>query len=251
MPSHPMKSARIFIISWAGQHENAVHIARQLARKNLKVFIVFSDPDPDLQLEAPCELVRRPDELFWGDKFQACMNACGDDPMLVIHADCTYEDWGQLVDQCHKTVADIPMIGVWAPLVDWVPWTMKMVEIAKLNGTALSIVTRTDGIVFYLSPQIIQRMRLADYADNVYGRGIELMSVAASYARGRIAVIDRSMKVQHPKSTGYPEKEANDQFARFIKQLTPVEEIQRILLSSHMKKNGGLPLVDGVAKHDK
>lgn len=235
--------SHIYIISWAGQHENAIVIANQILQITDAVFVVYSDPDPELNIDFPCKSIRRPNELFWADKFQACLNTCEDNPMIVIHADCTYSNWADLIQSCYNSIKLSPIIGVWSPKIDYVPWTMKMVEIAKVNGTSLSVVARTDGIVFYLSPKIIKRMRKANYKHNIYGRGIELMFVTSCYAKGMIAVIDQAIKVNHPKSTGYSEKEAHTQFLEFIKQLNTLEEVQRILLKTYMIKNGGRPLI--------
>ena len=78
----------IFIISWSGQHENAYFIAEQIFKKNKNLCIIYSDPDPEFVLDAPCRVVKRPNELFWADKFKACLDTAGSEGMLVIHADC-------------------------------------------------------------------------------------------------------------------------------------------------------------------
>lgn len=234
---------KIFIISWAGQHENAVNIAKQLNSISGDVSIVYSDPNDVLVLDAPCHLIKRPNTLFWGDKFKACLDATGDGDLLVIHADCTYPNWAELVSKCSGTVKAMPIIGVWSPQIDWVGWTMKMVYIASAGKSPLNIVARTDGIVFYLNKRIVKRMQRAVYDENVFGRGIELLFVSAAYAMGMIAVIDTSILVSHPKATGYSEKEAHHQFINFLKQFTVGEQVQRLLLKSHMMKNGGRPLI--------
>ena len=88
-----MHGIHVFIISWAGQHDKAASIAGAVRGVAGKVSLVYSDPDPNLALEVDCSLIRRPDELFWGDKFRACLDAFDADLMLVIHADCKCEDW--------------------------------------------------------------------------------------------------------------------------------------------------------------
>lgn len=235
---------KVFIISWPGQHENAVNIAQQLMRTNSHdVSIVYSDPDDDLVLNVSCASIKRSNTLFWGDKFKACLDATGDDDLMVIHADCTYSNWADIVSKCSATVKAMPSIGVWSPQIDWVGWTMKMVKIASIGKSALNIVARTDGIVFYLNKKIVKRMQRAVYDENIYGRGIELLFVSATYAMGMIAVIDTSILVKHPKHTGYSEKEAHEQFIQFLKQFTISEQVHRLLLKSHMMQNGGRPVI--------
>lgn len=69
-------SLHVMVISWPGQHENAVRIANELAGCAEHVSIVYSDPDPQLEPRAACELIRRPNHLFFGDKFKACVDFC-------------------------------------------------------------------------------------------------------------------------------------------------------------------------------
>ena len=231
---------QIFIISWTGQHENAAHIARELLDLTSNISIVYSDTDPELEIDVPCRLIKRPNELYWGDKFKACLDACGDDPMLVIHADCTFVDWKALFRRNIEVVTKFPFVGVWAPKIDWVGWKIETHTIMPINKDLVAV-GRTDGIVFYLSPRIIKRMRHANYSKNVFGRGIEVMFVLAAYMRGMIAVIDKSIEVKHPQASGYSEKEAHVQFTEFLKQLDIREEIQRRLIIAARKEKGWRP----------
>jgi len=245
-----MITPHIFIISWAGQHQNAIQIASNLILFTKKVSIVYSDPDPDWQLQAPCEVIRRPNELFWGDKFKACIGVCGQDPILIIHADCTCSDWSNLAQRAQVITSQLPMVGIWCPIIDFVPWNLKFMEIARIHEFDLSVVTRTDAIVLYLSPIIIERMRTVSYENNLYGWGIEWMVACVGYARGMIAVIDHTIQVRHPQSDGssYPRDEAQRQLEIFLKQLNVSEEIQGILLRSRIIQNGGHPIkYDGAA----
>lgn len=235
-----MNSIHIFIISWKGQHKNAALIANKLLAVTKNVCIVYSDPNPDFSFNVPCQLIRRPDKLFWGDKFKSCLDACGDGPMLIIHADCEYSDWVELIKRCHDVVTKLPFIGVWAPEIDWVPWIVERQVIAHIDSNIVAV-GRTDGIIFYLSSQVIARMRRANYDENLYGRGIEVMFVMAAYSRGLIAVIDRSIKVVHPKGSGYPIEDANVQFQKFMEQLEIPERIQRILINTSRISKSGEP----------
>ena len=225
---------QIFIISWKNQHSNAVFIANKLKKLSSKICIIYSDADENIALDVDCEQIRRPNDLFWSDKFKACLDTCGDDPMLVIHADCTCSNWEQLVYRCDSVVTEMPYIGVWSPKIEWVGWVLSRWVISKITDNILAV-GRTDGIVFYLSQDIIQRMRCVDYSQNIYGRGIELMFVMAAYARGLIAVIDTTILVKHPKATGYDKTKANSQMQEFLKQLTIPEFIQKKLIDQNRK----------------
>lgn len=236
----------IYIISWLGQHENAKRIAEELETSSHKVTIVYSDPDPGLGINAACDLIRRPNHLYWGDKFQACLQECksGAD-ILVIHADCECNDWLHLTKTCREAVNAWPMIGVWSPQIDYVPWDLGIVTIGPLTGTKMNVVVRTDGIVFYLAPSIVKRMKAANYRENIYGWGIEWMFVCAAYCNGMIAVIDTSIQVRHPRTDNtYPRAHAHQQLGAFMQQLTLPEEVQRRFFDALIKCNGGHPITD-------
>jgi hypothetical protein len=229
---------KIFIISWRGQQDNAQRIVETLVKRELQVRLVFSDPDPDFTPRVECPIERRPDHLFWGDKFRACLSQIVDDEsMLVIHADCDCEDWPTLISRCDAVMSN-PIIGVWSPEIDGVRWSLERQTILPLDDDLMAV-GRTDGIVFALSPGVIARMKQANYDENTYGRGIEAMFVVAAYARGMIAVVDRSVRVTHPTASGYSIEQAHEQMVQFLKQLGPREKVQLQLLNQNMRANGG------------
>jgi hypothetical protein len=228
----------IFIISWANQHENAAKIARQLNGSSYKVSIVYSDPAPNPVINTACNLIRRPNHLFWGDKFLACLESSDNSDILVIHADCTCDDWLGLARSCQETVRSWPIVGVWSPQIDYVPFDIGLVSIGPLTDTTMNVVAWTDGVVFYLAPPIVKRMKTANYQKNIYGWGIDWMFTCAAYCRGMIAVIDTSIKVLHPRTyNSYSRLDAHNQFHDFMRQLTLSEEVHRRLLNSIIANN--------------
>lgn len=232
-----MDRTHVFIISWAGQHESAVTIARALRGVAARITVVYSDPDPDLALPGDCEGLRRPDELFWGDKFNACLGAFDSDLLLVIHADCRCADWPELVRRCAATMQEDPGIGVWAPLIQGANLDIRKTHIADLRDTTLSVVAQTDAIVFALSRAVVARMKEADYGMNLYGWGIDDMAAAYCFSRNLLVVVDKSLPVDHPVSSGYPKEAAERQKGEFLRQLTFAEAVQHRLLWSCIKVN--------------
>ena len=232
-----MLPLHVFIISWEGKHENAISIAKNVRAVTDNVSIVYSDPNPKLVLDVECDLIERQNGLFWGDKFKACLDAWNSDLMLIIHGDCECEDWGCLVQQCQLACSKIPWIGVWAPHIDWALLSIDRTHIAPINGTSLSVVAQTDAIVFCLSRHVGERLRMANYERNIYGWGIDTLAVAHAYATNKIAVVDNSISVKHPRSRGYPVDVAQAQSQEFLRQLTPSEFIQNKLLWSHVGMN--------------
>ncbi|WP_136413182.1 hypothetical protein [Herbaspirillum sp. ST 5-3] len=229
-----MPTIHAFIISWPGRHHDAISIANQVLNKADQVSIVYSDSDPDLRLQANCNLIRRPNDLFWADKFKACLDACDSDLMLVIHSDCQCDDWGDLIQKCLSANREIPNIGVWAPMIDYTPWSPARTNIAAVNSTSLQIVAQTDGIVFCLSQPVQERMRSASYDENLYGWGIDWMFICHSFSTDKLVVVDTSILVNHPKSSGYQREIAGNQMSKFLHQLSAGELVQYQLLNAYI-----------------
>lgn len=229
------KRLHVFVISWKGQHENALHVAAEAGRACDRVTLVYSDPDPELNLQASCQVLRRPDELFWGDKFKACLEAFAEDLMLVIQADATCGDWSRLVHTCQNTLGRSPQFGVWAPLIDWTPYSPKITQVGVLGKSPLAAVVQTDGIVMGMQKAVVDRLKKADLSQNVYGWGIDQMAVAYCYANQMIAVVDQSLPVHHPKTRGYPSEEAGIQWREFLNQLTVLEKIHHQILFGFLR----------------
>ena len=225
----------IFIISWKGMHENALLISKDVMKITKNVTIVYSDPDPDLMLDASCQLIRRPNELFWEDKFKACLDACGEGPFLVIHADCRCDDWALLVSRCIDANSRFKNIGVWAPKIDSTYWNLSVSGIFKIKDTSLVVSCSTDGIVFYLSPEIIKRMRQLKFGNNLFGWGIDSLFCTASHVMDKLVVIDESVSVFHPQNTGYDEDAARTLGKSFLKQFSRRERLEFELLRTYVK----------------
>lgn len=228
----------VFIISWAGHHENASRITEQVLKTTNQVAVVYSDQNQEFIPNVSCKLIRRSNELFWEDKFKACLDATCDDGMLVIHADCNCENWAWLVKRCHDAVLNFKDIGVWAPKIDGTHWNLSVSAIIKINNTDLVLSTMTDGIVFYLSPQIIRRMKQVNYGNNKFGWGIDGLFCANSFVNNKLVVIDSAVNVYHPSGkTCYDTRTASLLEREFLKQFSLSERLQYELLRTHVKYN--------------
>jgi hypothetical protein len=228
-----------FVVSWKGQHANAARIAQALEKSVESVTLVFSDPDPAVQPLASCQLVRTDDALFWGDKFSTClqqvdMTAAGTDVMLVIHADCSSDDWPLMVARCRQNMLDFPSIGLWSPLVDGAGISLSLTE-AMPSNDSLSLVSYVDGLVFAITRPVIQRLKKYDYRQNKFGWGIDWAICAFVFTHNLLAVVDRSSRVTHPTSRGYDSTEAHSHMALFIRQMTAQEKVYYVMASSHVK----------------
>jgi hypothetical protein len=227
----------IFIISWKGHHENATLIANQLNDINDQVSIVYSDPVPEYTFQVRCKLIKRSNELFWGDKFKACLDNCESENLLIIHADCKCNTWFSLVNKYDEAIRKISNLGVWSPQTNFTPFELKLVSLFAINNTDYEIVCFIDGIVFGFSKNIQNRMRLAIYQDNKFGWSIDRMIACFALSINKLLIIDKSIQVEHPKNTGYDASDAKKQEALFLEQLSTPEKIYNKLITSYINSN--------------
>ena len=227
----------VFIISWEGQHENALNIANQLNDIRDMVSIVYSDPDDSFIFKADRKPIKRPNNLYWGDKFKACLDLCNHDNLLIIHGDCKSNGWIHVVESYDRAIKSINNLGVWAPLVDHTFFDLKKTSIAKFIDTNYEIVCYIEGIVFGFSRAIQNRMKLASYEKNIFGWGIDRMIACSALVNNQLLIVDKSIKIEHPKHKGYDAKSALEMGNLFIRQLSLLEFIQNILINSFIGLN--------------
>lgn len=229
---------KVFVISWSGVHENAQLIAMKCLEKYSDVSIVYSDPNEELRLRSHFQSVKRPNDLFWEDKFKACLDLSGNDGFLVIHGDCQCSNWGALLERCFYVSESVKGLGVWAPQIDGTYFDIKVSGMISINNTQLVLSALTDGIVFYISPEIAERMKEIEYGKNKFGWGIDLLFCSAAHIANKLVVIDTAIKVFHPVSKrGYDGGLAKRLESEFMAQFSVRERMQCQLLTSYVHYN--------------
>lgn len=214
----------VFVVSWRGQHDRAVVIANAIRHDGGDVRIISSDPDLRRLLDADCPVVRRPNHLFWADKFTACLERCDTNAMLLIQADSYCDDWPDLVRRCRRVLTAVHQSAVWAPYIDGTPYGSDVATFGRVTGDGAWAAAQTDGIVLGLARPVLDRLRQARLDGNLYGWGIDQVAVAAVYADGRMAAIDLSRRVVHPPARGYPTEVAHSQWQTFLLQFSAAEQ---------------------------
>jgi|GEM_PF-2160285 len=224
----------VFIISWTEKHENSAAIAREIVNHVSSLTVVYSDRDDSIVPDFPCQALRTPDNWYWGKKFKTCLDACGSDYMLVIHGDTNCSDWPGLLVSCMDGFCKSEKIGIWAPLIDFTPFDLRKTFMQRISGSSLHIVAQTDMIVVGLAKPVVSRLKELDYEDNKYGWGIGWAALAYSYANKLLAVVDEKVRVFHPRERGYGDKDAKKKMDIFLQQLNTEEQVQYLLLNSHI-----------------
>ena len=226
---------QVFIISWKDQHENAVTIYEQILALQVPVRIIFSDPNSSYNFPPEILVIRRENQLFWGDKFKACMEFADLKNTLIIHADCTYKNWAELLLGFNIAINNIPQLGVYAPITDFTSFPVKRTSIMELQNTVYTAVCFIDCIVFGISTEVLKRMKSLNYDQNIPGWGIAWILASFSLTTSKFLIIDNSIKINHPKSRGYNSEDALEQMSHFLMQATNSERVLINLIRNHLE----------------
>lgn len=224
----------VAIVSWTGMHENAVQVYEAVKTVAPNVFIIYSDSGPIEPFGSFHNTIRRPDHLLWEDKFQTCLKHCGDNWLLVIHADCHCERWDVVAKRCLKVISEIQTLGVWAPKIEGTFYNLSATALVSKKDSPIHLVALTDAIVFSLSPEIVERMRRLTFGHNPHGWGIDLLFCSSAHAQNKLVVIDEHVEVQHPKARGYETAEAERGMQRFLSQFSMRERMMCTLLRTYV-----------------
>ena len=204
--------------------ENARHIARAIEHKVDHLSVVYSNKAGTTETGAG-HWVKVPDDWFYGRKFSECLRLHSGTIMLQIQADAASDSWHEVIDRCRQAYSLYDDLGVWAPDIDFTPWDMDRVKIARIPGTSFAAVLQTDGIVWSLSEPVIERMRRFDYEQNNLGWGIDWAAICYAFTHDLLVLRDTSICVTHPQGTSYDKPIASKQQTAFLSQMTLQEKI--------------------------
>lgn len=238
-PSSPLllDKVKVYVISWPGFHDKALKIANDLIQHTSFIKIVYSDHDvaDPWQSKAPCETIRRSQDLFFSDKFKACLDDSPSQAILIIHADTECLNWGQLLEKYQQLLESQLNWGVYAPNIRGSTTELHVSKLGKIIKSNYAIVSLTDSIVFGLHPLVTKRLREIDFSQNIYGWGIDVLFCSISRSLNLYNLVDESIHVTHQQGTGYSVELAKQQADNFFKVFNGREIIEAQLLLAHIK----------------
>jgi hypothetical protein len=220
-----------YIISWTGREDAARHIAARLVGEVDRLTVVYSNASGSTA-SGPGTWQQVPDEYFYGRKFEASLAAFAGDVMLQIQADASIDDWAGLAARCRHVFSTRPAVGVWSPHVDYSWWSLPVTDVAR-DADGLHQVTLTDSVVWAISRDVCDRLRMLDYGVNKYGWGIDIAAALFSHNHGLDVLLDTTVQVAHPSTTAYSEAEAEAAMGDFFNGLTACERRTFALLKAH------------------
>lgn len=222
----PSRTLHIFVLSWPGYESQALRIEKNLCKVFPHVHVIHSLTGAS-EFSVPAHWIVLPDGYYYGRKFEESLKIAHEGHMLHIQADADSDDWEGLVRSCEDAFFSDPRLGLWSPMVDYTPWSLRRTVLEKLAQPGLNRVSMVDGIVWAISETVLTRLRQFSFDMNPLGRGIEVAAAAVSRDLGLNVIVDSSINVRHPRGSGYSEAEAARQLQEFLKQLSTSEQVGR------------------------
>ena len=217
----------IFIFSWQGHGDKARHIAQCIADHcgpvdGVRLNVIYSNADEATET-GPGRWLQVPNADYFGAKFARALAEFDGQVLLLIQADAGSDDWPALIARCRQRVAQRAALALWAPRVDYTPWTADRVDIRPVVGEGLTHVAHTDGIVLAYARPMVQRLQQLDYRDNNIGWGMDWIAICNAYSRGMEVLREDTLTVSHPPGRGYDTREATRQWLAFMQQMSGAE----------------------------
>ena len=207
---------------------------------NVSLRIIYSNA-AEAPEEGPGLWQQVSNRKFFGPKFEAALANCVSDVLLIIQADALFADWSKIVERCQARFGQRPKLGLWAPRIDYTPWTPERVDVRLVRDQGLTAVAQTDGVVLAFSRAVMDRLRQLDYGCNNMGWGIDWIAICHCYVHGLEVLREDDQTIMHPPSRGYGWRDAVLQWRNFMLQMNDQEQvIFQILLRFTAERRRGV-----------
>lgn len=215
---------QVFIISWRGQESNARHIELSLIDLCDHVTVVHATGGAEPHT-VPSHWVTLP-EFGYGKIFAKTLDLLSGTTMMHIQSDAYTSDWPSLLERFKAVSHSHPNMGLWSPLVKGTSWNLDRTRVdqGRTAGSSLHRVTTVDGIVWALGNTVISRLRQFQFEENPLGWGIDIAAASICHSSGLEVFLDESVRVAHPRGSGYEHELAASQAATFLRQLSEPEK---------------------------
>jgi hypothetical protein len=223
-------SIHAFIFCWPGWEASAHHISREIKNRVQHLTVLYKN-DRDVTEAGPGDWRKIPSERFYGWQFRESLDINRGDVMLHVQADAHYSDWPKLVARCQHTFSHQQMLGVWSPNVYHSWYTPRLTRLAVEPTDGTVPVTLTDGVVWALSADVIGALKPLDFSSNNIGWGLTETAAAVAVTRNRTVAMDLTLKVVHPRGSGYDRTKALSEAKVFADQLSAAQ--RNYIAASH------------------
>jgi hypothetical protein len=214
-----LPSIHAFIFCWPGWEASAHHISRELQGKVQHLTVLYKN-DRDVTEAGPGDWRKIPSERFYGWQFRETLDLNRGDVMLHVQADADHSDWPNLVGRCRSAFGLQRALGIWSPNVYHSWYTPRLTRLADQPTDGIVPVTVTDGVVWALCSDVVGALKQFDFTSNNIGWGLTETAAAVAVTHDRSVAMDLTLKVNHPRGSGYDRTQALAEAKTFAAQLS-------------------------------
>jgi len=185
------------VILHYGKIELTQRLHAQLKEKNEQIFVLDNcSPHP-----YPAAWLRLEQNLFWAGALDYCLHYFqnqGYDYLWFLNNDLYFVSNLPIVSRVRARLAYLEKkyakIGIYSPCVSQNPYHAQMV---KRYAQGWARVAYVDGIALLINLQCFNELKELDYAENVYGYGVDIWLSYRASQLGWFVVVDQEVEVKH------------------------------------------------------
>lgn len=214
---------QFFIFAWPGHALKARDLESNLVARGEDVQVIASGID-----DSPERWLKLSNDAYFGDQFVSALDRFDGDVLVHVQADGSITDLDYFLQRL-RYAHTILRPGVWAPDVDYTFYrtdfvlapTGDNVSVEEALDPSIVEVVNTDCTCWSLSSAVVQDLRGFVRPDWKLGWGWDTLAAATSSSLGLRVLRDLSVKVRHPRGTGYNTEQAAGEFDRVKATLSP------------------------------
>jgi hypothetical protein len=237
-----------YIFSWPSVHHRIPSIVRELKECSIsEITIISSGEHPFSYNGVRIENIDK--DAYYGEQFLAAAKMFDGDVFLQIQGDVTIKNRLNL----NKHLIDIfdnHEIGIWTPKINFTSWVDEIVQLEYdygyhykskiLLNNSHRVILNTDSTFWAIRSSLVQEYLRTALVKSKYGWGIDLTLSSLTYANQMLAIRDKSLKVEHPRNTGYDQIHAGEEWLEMYElldsQIKPMIWFITTLLKSKSRK---------------
>jgi hypothetical protein len=202
----------IYIFSWYQVEGNVKNIVKSLRESGFNDLHIISSGRHSYVYDN-VKIIEIESDSFYGDQFRAAVNHFREDIFVQIQGDITIKSQTSLLQRLTDLFQD-QRISIWTPNINFTSWKDEIIGYnasqnpyfshldVPLDSDLLTI-TNSDSTFWAVRGSLIHDFKNLELINSKYGWGIDLTLAGMATLRGQLIIRDNTIKISHPKSTGY------------------------------------------------
>ena len=203
-----------FIFNWHKTSENAKKLQKQFSDFGIETYVINShEAENNNGLD---HWVHIGESSFMVKQYAKAQELFNKTYFIELFADIYNVNVRRIAERAH-TVFSNYNCGIYAPDIYWTHWTYDSSRLPKLEKN-LYEVKNPESLLSIIHKDVLSRLSLNPEKFK-FGWGIDFLLSVHSGLLGKLVVRDYSVRISHPKGTGYDAAKAETEYDSFIADL--------------------------------